>query len=306
MNELEIIQHRRVPGLTVFLNSVDYRTAHMHQEWEVIWVLDEPLRIICGPEDTVLEPGQLVVFAPDEPHEFRKLDQNSTFLCVQLSPAVVPLRGPLMLLDRFPHRKMTAAELTERKRELLAVARSYYLEEPFYEMKCQGKALLAFRELLRTLPTKPMTREELAHRESRSGRLKRLMDFVDANYAHKILLRDFAAQEACSVSYLSRFIRENMNQTFQEYVTSVRFHRACQLIAGGNRKMLDVCMASGFSDYRYFTRTFRAYTGMSPESYARQGQRPAEERKQSVHSLHSRERIFTGEESLMILDTIVL
>ena len=114
MNELEIIQHRRVPGLTVFLNSVDYRTAHMHQEWEVIWVLDEPLRIICGPEDTVLEPGQLVVFAPDEPHEFRKLDRNSTFLCVQLSPAVVPLRGPLMLLDRFPHRKMTAAELTDR------------------------------------------------------------------------------------------------------------------------------------------------------------------------------------------------
>lgn len=305
MNELEIIQHRRVPGLTVFLNSVDYRTAHMHPEWEVIWVLDEPLRIICGPEETVLEPGQIVIFAPDEPHEFRKQDQNSTFLCVQLSPATLPMRAP-MLLDRFPHRHMSAVELAALKLELLDMARSYLTGEPFYEMKCQGKALLAFYELLRALPTKPMTREELAHRESRSGRLKRLMDFVDANYAHKILLRDFAEQEGCSVSYLSRFIRENMNQTFQEYVNSVRFHRACQLIAGGNRKMLDVCMASGFSDYRYFTRTFREYTNMTPEAYARQGERPTEDRKKLRHSLHSREHFFSSEESLMILDSVML
>ena len=43
MRELEIIQHRQIDGLTVLLNTVDYRTPHVHSEWELIWVLDQRL-----------------------------------------------------------------------------------------------------------------------------------------------------------------------------------------------------------------------------------------------------------------------
>lgn len=36
MNELEIIQHQQTEGLSLFLNTVDYRTPHLHSEWELI------------------------------------------------------------------------------------------------------------------------------------------------------------------------------------------------------------------------------------------------------------------------------
>ena len=45
MREMEIIQHRQIDGLTLFLNTVDHRTTHVHSEWELIWILDQPLSV---------------------------------------------------------------------------------------------------------------------------------------------------------------------------------------------------------------------------------------------------------------------
>jgi hypothetical protein len=44
-NSLEIIRHAEISGLTMFFNTLDYRTPHLHPEWEVLWVLDQPLTL---------------------------------------------------------------------------------------------------------------------------------------------------------------------------------------------------------------------------------------------------------------------
>ena len=73
MNELEIIRHPQIDGLSMFFNTVDYRTPHLHPEWEVNLVLESPLAVNCGTEEYVLEPGQMIIFNPNEPHEFHKV-----------------------------------------------------------------------------------------------------------------------------------------------------------------------------------------------------------------------------------------
>ena len=57
MNELEIIRHPQIEGLSMFFNTVDYRTPHMHPEWEIILVLENELSVNCGAEEYRLEPG---------------------------------------------------------------------------------------------------------------------------------------------------------------------------------------------------------------------------------------------------------
>ena len=85
MSELEIIQHRQIEGLSIFFNTVDYRTPHVHPEWELIWVLDQPLYVTCGQDRFVAEPGQLILLGPNELHEFHKGESGSTFLCLQIA-----------------------------------------------------------------------------------------------------------------------------------------------------------------------------------------------------------------------------
>ena len=90
-----------------------------------------------------------------------------------------------------------------------------------------------------------------------------------------------------------------MNQSFQEYVTSVRFHCACKLIVSGEKKMLDVCMESGFSDYRYFSAAFKSQFGMTPEQYKLSLKKP--ENAVIHHSIHSLEQFYTDEQSKAII-----
>lgn len=298
MNELEIIRHSRIPGMTVFFNTVDYRTPHFHPEWELIWLLDNPMTVSGGGGSFRAERGDLLLFQPSEPHELHKVEENCTFLCLQVSPELLRLENDLVvepiLLNPFLGEQAGALRST-----LLAVAQAYLNREQFSNLFCVGQACLMFHQILNAVPVRAITREERISQEKRNKRLTSLIRFVDENYMHKIRLSDFAEVEGFSMSYLSHFIKSTLNQSFQEYVNSVRVNCACKLISGGEEKLTAVCVASGFSDYRYFSSAFKKQFGMTPEQYKLSLKKP--ENAVIHHSIHSLERFYTDEQSRAIL-----
>lgn len=301
MNELEIVQHRQIEGLTVFFDTVNYRTPHVHSEWELIWLLDNSLSLTCGQRTFILNPGQLALFCPNEPHEFHMVEQEATFLCLQISPKILPHIPPLTLDENFPHKSFTEQELRVLKERIASIADSYFKCKTNYELYCMGECFLVLHQFLSKLNYHILTPEEVTNIDRRNDRMKRLIQFVEDNYMHKIKLADFAAAEGCSLSYLSRFIKETMNQTFQEYVNSVRFNCACKLITSGGMRMLDICMESGFSDYRYFSRAFQQQFHMTPEQYSQYKSKIQPETVPVRHSLHSAEKFYSREDSLKLL-----
>lgn len=301
MREMEIIEHRQIPGLSVFLNTVDYRTAHVHPEWELVLVLDCPLSVTCAQANFVVQPGQMVLFNPNEPHEFQKLEGSTTFLCLQIASAVLPMKQQIVMDSRLPHESMTDEVYQEIKGKLTRIAIAYLERTENCALYCVGECCLLMYGFLSRLPCHVLTEEEANAIGKRNTRLNRLLEFVDENYMHKIRLTDFASAEGCSMTYLSHFIKSVMNQTFQEYVNSVRFHRACELMEDENRKLLDICMESGFSDYRYFSRAFRLRYDMTPEEYRCYARKTQLESAVVRRSIHSMERFYTREESLKLL-----
>ena len=302
MNELEIVQHRQIKGLSLFFNTVDYRTPHIHPEWELIWVLDNDLSVTCGKEQFLVSPGQMILFNPNEPHEFHKAGNSCTFLCLQISPSVLPAMLLAHVDGKLLHQHLSANELKSLRKQLAGIMNAYLQKEEHFGLFCVGQSILLLHRLITLLPSHLLSADETQSIHKRNARLKRLICFVDENYMHKILLADFAEAEGCSLSYLSRFIKNTMNQNFQEYVTSVRFNRACQMIAVGEKKLLDVCMESGFSDYRYFSREFKRQYGMTPEEYRGYTKKLHLESAAVRHSLHSAERFYSKEESLTLLN----
>ena len=298
MNELEIIRHDRIPGLTAFFNTVDYRTPHFHPEWELMWLLDHPLTVSRGGGSFRAEKGSLLLFQPNEPHELHMIDEKCTFLCLQVSPELLRLGSDLVVEDILLNPYL--GDGAERVRTaMLEIADAYLSQEPYSSLLCIGRACLVFHEILCGIPVRAITREELISQEKRNKRLASLIHFVDENYMHKIRLSDFAASEGFSMSYLSHFIKSTLNQSFQEYVNSVRVNCACKLISGGEEKLTAVCMASGFSDYRYFSAAFKKQFGMTPEQYKLSLKKP--ENAVIHHSIHSLERFYTDDQSKAII-----
>ena len=73
-------------------------------------------------------------------------------------------------------------------------------------------------------------------------------------------------------------------------------------MATTNKGMLAVCMESGFSDYRYFSRMFQTHFGMTPEAYRR---RPKHSQAaQPQPTLDSAEQFYSPEGSLQLLDQL--
>ncbi len=304
MNEYEIVKHQKVRGLSVFLNAVDYRTPHEHPEWELIWVLENALHVSCDGSQILLEPGQMVLFAPHELHELRTQGESSVILCMQLAPAVLPIQPHLTLDQRFPHLLIPEDTFLEIKVLIFQLARRFFTGDARYELFCLGQSMLILSLLLEYLPLRECTPAEVVVIKERNARIQRMFRFVEENYMRKTSLTELAKQEGCSVSHLSRLIKAQTNQTFQEYVEYVRFYHACVLIASGSRKMLDVCVNSGFSDYRYFTRAFRKYLNMTPEAYAQSGQNTHTDNGYAHGSVQN-EHIFSMENSLAFLDRLL-
>ena len=257
MNELEIIRHPQIEGFSMFFNTVDYRTPHIHPEWELIWVVENSLVVNSQGKEYILEPGQMIVFNPNEPHEFHKVKERATFLCMQISSKALPEILPAFIDENRVDEHLSKEEMQTLKDELVECMTSYLQRDEHFALYCVGKGSLILYQLLHKMPSHILTIEETSSIDKRNERLKHLLAFVDENYMHKIRLSDFAKKEGCSVSYLSRFIKNTLNQNFQDYVTSVRFNSACKLIGAGDKKLLDVCLESGFSDYRYFQENFK-------------------------------------------------
>lgn len=307
MREIEVVQHPHVRGLNVFLDTVDYRAPHLHQELELLWVLEGQLEVHGAPGDFCTGTGEFVLFNPKQTHEFRKVGDTCTFLCVQVSPHFFAYGFPAVDGLRFdtplPAQFLGEDGCRDIRRMLSELAVSYFRRDLGCELLCAGILSLILRRLLLAVPHHILTEAEGLEQERRARRLDRLIDFVEENHRQKILLSDFAQQEGRSMSYLSHFVKENLGQSFQDYVTTVRFQTACALIAAGRDRLLDVCTESGFSDYRYFSNAFRARLGMTPEAYRSQlGRTPLE----TAHPQNplSLERFYSWEESLRLFEAL--
>lgn len=70
-------------------------------------------------------------------------------------------------------------------------------------------------------------------------------------------------------SYLSRIFRQEVHQTFVEYLTEIRMEKAMQLLKTTDLKAYQVAEAVGINDPHYFGICFKKYTGLSVCDYKR-------------------------------------
>lgn len=108
-------------------------------------------------------------------------------------------------------------------------------------------------------------------------RLRRLMEdemaYTDARLTRKKLSDALYTNQM----YLAAAIRQFYNCTYTEYLTHLRLHYACQLLADTERNSTieSIALDAGFGSRFTLIRQFKARFGIPPEVYRRQMQQRA-------------------------------
>lgn len=70
-----------------------------------------------------------------------------------------------------------------------------------------------------------------------------------------------------SISYLCSLFKQFTNGTFVEFLTEMRLRKASDLLRTTSLPLKDVAELTGYADQRYFSKVFKAHSGMTPSEF---------------------------------------
>ena len=112
----------------------------------------------------------------------------------------------------------------------------------------------------------------LIYRDHHADRIQRLIEqakaYVAAHYTDDdVSLSAVAAAVGLSPSYFSVVFSRATGETFIEYLTRVRVHKAMELLRMTPLAAAEVAYQVGYNNPRYFFAVFKKATGQSPTEF---------------------------------------
>ena len=104
-----------------------------------------------------------------------------------------------------------------------------------------------------------------ARKESRQiARLKDVLRYVAKNDQEPIALKEAADIASLNQDYFCRMFKKCMGVTFLEYVNQVRINHIHEGLLATEDSITDILEHNGFTNYKVFSRMFKAQFGMTP------------------------------------------
>jgi AraC family transcriptional regulator len=102
-------------------------------------------------------------------------------------------------------------------------------------------------------------------------RIRRLIEFIEANLDDHLTLDAMATQVEISPLYLARAFKAAVGQSPHQYVLERRIERAKELLRNTEMSIVDVALSVGFSSQSHLSHWMLRHTGISPAAYRRAG-----------------------------------
>ncbi|WP_052377823.1 response regulator [Robinsoniella sp. KNHs210] len=91
--------------------------------------------------------------------------------------------------------------------------------------------------------------------------------YIEKNFGNpELSVEDISRALLINQTYLRRMFKSEMNTTISEYITKCRVTKARELLEGGVYKVSGISEMVGYNDVSYFSKCFKKYYGVSPNS----------------------------------------
>lgn len=97
--------------------------------------------------------------------------------------------------------------------------------------------------------------------------IQNICRYIEEHYKEEISLEQAASVIGFSSYYFARLMKEYLNMSFVDYITSVRIGNAKKLLETTSLSVKEVGYEVGYEDPNYFTRVFKRMEGRTPSQY---------------------------------------
>ncbi|MBO5911988.1 MAG: helix-turn-helix transcriptional regulator [Clostridia bacterium] len=126
-----------------------------------------------------------------------------------------------------------------------------------WEMRAKGNLLMMFSSLTDRITSSKSTKEQKFSKE--------VLDYIEEHFSEDISSKELAEMFSYDHSYFCRKFKLLFSQKFSDFLNGYRVSKAKELLK--TKSVSSAAVDCGFQNISYFSRVFKAVTGMTPSEF---------------------------------------
>ena len=224
--------------------------VHMHHSFEFVTVFSGEMKITVDNTEYTLTKGEaLLIF----PHQLHSLNSNeSTHMLCIFSPEIIKA-----------YSSKTSGKLPQNSK---FIPSSHLIDS--VNTLLDSSSLISKKAVLYTLSAEFDNNTKYVEKNDEAiSLLYKIFDFIDKNYQHDCSLFNLSKEVYFSYNYLSKYFKESVGTSFNNYVNQYKITKACYFLHNSTNSILQCALDSGYESLRSFNRNFKAIVGITPKEY---------------------------------------
>ncbi len=269
----EIIEFPDNSPVKIFLHRLGNVNRHWHNSLEILFLLSGTLHAIVDDQSYQLKEEDLLLINSNSIHslysegcELAAFQINCSYF--NCDPRLPELSFDCVSANSNPQKTACLDRLKHLLANLLKINEEQ--ANPLLTLSVLARLL---HELELHFPAPSPSGH--ADRKKNLQKLSSMTDYIQKHYKDALTLTRLAEHEHFSVSYLSRFFKEQMGMNFSDYYNCIRLDYAVNELITTSLPIASVAANNGFHDVRTFVSLFKKQYHMLPSDYrSRRGASP--------------------------------
>lgn len=272
----ETIKFENGMPVRAYVRSIEHYPYHWHDTLEIIQVLKGSVDLGVGDHNLTLHENDIAVINIEELH---RIDQgagetgDNKILFVQVDSSfyrsLLPDNSYIFLYCCSTYHEAEVPQKYEKLRKYIALLTSALMGNSCGEPEKNIESILAamldyltynFDFLRWGYGTTPFN-EKLVER------LKQIAIHINSDFNVRLKLKELADEVGISLQHLCYNIKEKFGLTFQELLYDSRCEYAAKLLLSTEERIIDISLECGFSDVKYFVKSFRQHFHLRPSEF---------------------------------------
>ena len=246
--------------------------GELHDFYELVYVEEGFYHVLLDGEAHIVDPGSLIFFAPNTFHSGDGITKSDATV------DILSFESDSPLMHCFDNRVFPLTE-EQRSRLMALFSLAHRSFQPYRNGLAvkEGADAVALQRLKKGLELLLLELYDGGEQRSapsgskqyRKARFRAVSDYLKEHVGAPLTVEEIASACSVSVSGLKELCREFCGCGPIDYLISLRILAAKELIRESGMNFTEIAERTGFSSLHYFSRTFKARTGMTPSEYAK-------------------------------------